>query len=250
MPSSGRLYQSRESGPFIASSISAASSTVRAIGPTCETSPKAEGGYIATRPKVGLLPEYAAERGRNADRAAGIGADRERANPRQHRDRAAAARLPPGVRSRFHGLRVTPVSGELVNGFQPNSGVVVLPKNTAPAARSRAVDGRVLEPGLVRVDRPRADKARPAAGQLRVLDRDRHAVEDALRRTLWTSAPRMPAPSGSARLRVVEDKGVDRALERLEPAQDGLGSPRPATGIFCGTARQAPSPKGRRNRRP
>src|SRR5918911_1079059 len=49
--------------------------------------------------------------------------------------------LPPGVRSRFHALRVTPVNGESVVGFQPNSGVVVLPKKTAPCARNRAVDG-------------------------------------------------------------------------------------------------------------
>src|SRR5215831_18281613 len=49
--------------------------------------------------------------------------------------------LPPGVRSRFQGLRVTPVSGESVTGFQPNSGVVVLPKNTAPSPRNRAVTG-------------------------------------------------------------------------------------------------------------
>ena len=49
--------------------------------------------------------------------------------------------LPPGVRSRFQGLRVMPVSGESVVGFQPNSGVVVLPKNTAPWARNRAVEG-------------------------------------------------------------------------------------------------------------
>src|SRR5580700_315011 len=49
--------------------------------------------------------------------------------------------LPPGVRSKFHGLRVVPESGESVTAFQPNSGVVVLPKYTAPAARSRAVTG-------------------------------------------------------------------------------------------------------------
>ncbi len=49
--------------------------------------------------------------------------------------------LPPGVRSRFHGLRVIPLKGESVNGFQPNSGVVVLPNSTAPCARSFAVTG-------------------------------------------------------------------------------------------------------------
>src|SRR5215467_14399782 len=52
-----------------------------------------------------------------------------------------AAALPPGLRSTFHGLRVTPLNGESVTPFQPNSGVVVLPKNTAPAARSRAGTG-------------------------------------------------------------------------------------------------------------
>ncbi len=49
--------------------------------------------------------------------------------------------LPPGLRSGSHGLRVTPQSGESVTAFQPNSGVVVLPKNTAPCALSRAVIG-------------------------------------------------------------------------------------------------------------
>src|SRR5437868_7489484 len=48
---------------------------------------------------------------------------------------------PPGVFSLFHGLRVTPVSGESVVPFQPNSGVVVLPISTAPASRRRATLG-------------------------------------------------------------------------------------------------------------
>mgnify|MGYP006921041939 CR=1 FL=1 len=48
---------------------------------------------------------------------------------------------PPGVLARFQGLRVMPVSGELVSPLQPNSGVVVLPSSTAPASRSLAVTG-------------------------------------------------------------------------------------------------------------
>src|SRR5580765_3268994 len=48
---------------------------------------------------------------------------------------------PPGVFALFHGLRVMPVSGLSVEPFQPNSGVVVLPMNTAPASRSRATTG-------------------------------------------------------------------------------------------------------------
>src|SRR5262245_39566370 len=48
---------------------------------------------------------------------------------------------PPSVRSRFHGLRVTPVSRLSVTPFQPYSGVQVLPSSTAPASRRRAVAG-------------------------------------------------------------------------------------------------------------
>src|SRR5690348_2109085 len=48
---------------------------------------------------------------------------------------------PPGVLRLFQGLRVIPVSGESVDPFQPNSGVVVFPIRTAPASRSRSTDG-------------------------------------------------------------------------------------------------------------
>ena len=44
---------------------------------------------------------------------------------------------PPGVRSRSHGLRVTPQVTDSVNGHSPNSGIVVLPTTTAPPARRR-----------------------------------------------------------------------------------------------------------------
>ena len=48
---------------------------------------------------------------------------------------------PPGVFLKFHGLRVTPVSGESVVPFHPNSGVVVLPMRIAPASRNLATAG-------------------------------------------------------------------------------------------------------------
>src|SRR6266511_2093206 len=54
---------------------------------------------------------------------------------------AAPPEEPPGVRSRFHGLRVTPVSGEWHAPIQPYSGRVVLPRITAPLSRSRATLG-------------------------------------------------------------------------------------------------------------
>ena len=42
---------------------------------------------------------------------------------------------PPGVVAVFHGLRVIPDSGLSVTPFQPNSGVVVLPRMIAPCSR-------------------------------------------------------------------------------------------------------------------
>src|ERR1035441_11033210 len=48
---------------------------------------------------------------------------------------------PPGVLAGFRGLRLMPVSGELVSPLQPNSGVAVLPRITAPASRKRADAG-------------------------------------------------------------------------------------------------------------
>src|SRR5688572_13170362 len=54
---------------------------------------------------------------------------------------AAAADDPPGPVAVFHGLRVMPVRGESPTPFQPYSGIVVLPRNTAPASRRRATAG-------------------------------------------------------------------------------------------------------------
>ena len=54
---------------------------------------------------------------------------------------------PPGVLLKSQGLRVMPVSGELVSPLQPNSGVLVLPSSTAPASRSRAVAGASTSQG-------------------------------------------------------------------------------------------------------
>ena len=45
---------------------------------------------------------------------------------------------PPGVRSGFHGFRVTPRAGDAVKETAPNSGAAVLPSGMPPAARSRA----------------------------------------------------------------------------------------------------------------
>src|SRR5258705_13523059 len=44
---------------------------------------------------------------------------------------------PPGVRSGFHGLRVTPFAAVAVQGKIMSSGTLVIPIGIAPAARSR-----------------------------------------------------------------------------------------------------------------
>ncbi len=44
---------------------------------------------------------------------------------------------PPGVCSRFQGLRVMPNVGVSVNGHSVSSGTLVLPRITAPASRRR-----------------------------------------------------------------------------------------------------------------
>ena len=76
---------------------------------------------------------------------------------------AAAPPLdPPGVRSRFHGFRVIPVTGLSVAPFQPNSGVAVLPRKMPPASRRRRSRGlsssgtlfsKIFEPRMVRTPR-------------------------------------------------------------------------------------------------
>src|SRR4051794_11220431 len=119
------------------SSSSAASVTVRAIGPAWETVPNALGGHSGTRPKVGLSPG-------NPLKPHGMRIEPAPSLPSASgtRPAASAAALPPleppGVMAGSHGLRVMPYSGLSVTPFQPNSGDVVWPTSTAPLRRSAA----------------------------------------------------------------------------------------------------------------
>ena len=121
-------------------SMSAASATLRAIGPTCATVPMGEGGQAGTRPKVGLMPNRPVN-------AQGMRIEPPPSVPTasgpipEATAAAAPPEEPPGVFRGFQGLRVIPVSGLSVTPFQPNSGVVVLPSSTAPASRKRATAG-------------------------------------------------------------------------------------------------------------
>src|SRR5699024_5940681 len=54
---------------------------------------------------------------------------------------AAPPEEPPAVRPGSTGFRVTPVNGLSVTAFHASSGVVVLPTNTIPSARSLATAG-------------------------------------------------------------------------------------------------------------
>src|SRR3954467_10720890 len=58
---------------------------------------------------------------------------------------------PPGVRSVFHGLRVTPLSGVSVTPLWPNSELVLCANTTAPASRSRATAGASASTGVLSV---------------------------------------------------------------------------------------------------
>src|SRR2546425_175844 len=138
--SRGSDSRSRSSPPAITSSTAAASRTVRASGPTCETwSQPGKPVPSGTRPYEGFTPT-------SPQNAAGMRTEPPPSLPSaigpQPLATAAAAPplLPPGVRSRFHGLRVTPKSGLSVTALWPNSDVVVLPRSTAPAAFSRPTD--------------------------------------------------------------------------------------------------------------
>src|SRR5277367_135451 len=113
-PSSGSDQRSRGSGPAIASSISAASSTLRASGPTCsiDSQPDAPGrfssrqpGQSGTRPIDAFMPK-------RPQNAAGSRIDPPPSLPiaigQIPLATAAAdpALEPPGVRAKSQGLRV------------------------------------------------------------------------------------------------------------------------------------------------
>ena len=149
--------------------------------------------------------------------------------------------LPPGVRSRFHGLRVTPAKRRVGQRLPAEFGRRRLAEQHRAMRPQPGRDRRILVPFLVRVDRLRADEARPAAGQHRVLDRHRHAVEQALRLALAPARLR-GARHRHRRLRVVQHKSVDRALIAFEPAQ-GFGQHLDRRQLLArGRARPAGSP--------
>jgi hypothetical protein len=131
----GSERRSVSSGPATTSRWRALSATVVVSSPyTAVCDP--DGPGCGMRPWLGFMPT-------SPEKAAGMRVDPppSLAVPQGTRPAATAAAEPPdeppGVRSRAHGLRVTPHAFVLVKFIVPNSGAAVLPIGTAPAARSR-----------------------------------------------------------------------------------------------------------------
>ncbi len=144
--------------------MSAASATVRVIGPVCEALSVFEVGHIGTRPYEGLWPKM-------PQKADGMRIEPAPSEPWWRGPSPAAAATPapalepPDVMPVFHGLRVMPVTGLSPRAFQPNSGVVVLPSMTPPASFNRRTKGasvsgtrcsKIGEPDMVRIPAVRA----------------------------------------------------------------------------------------------
>ncbi len=135
----GAQYGEVGSGPAIASSIAALSRTLRDTTFAMAKPPQCcvWSGPTGVRPRVGFSPN-------SPQHDAGIRIEPPPslacATGKMPAATAAAAPPlePPGVTSRFQGLRVGPNSFGSVNGVMPNSGVLVLPKMTAPARRKRS----------------------------------------------------------------------------------------------------------------
>ncbi len=157
------------------------SATSRAIGPTKELAPKRSGTCrCGTAPSVALRPDDAAAGGGNADRAAAIGAERERPHAGRDRHRRAAAE-PPQVWAWLSGIERPAEERAFGEGL------------VAELRRGRLADqDRRRRPGRAR-PRPhrrvghgigeerRALRGRDALGIGQVLDRERDAVQRAQR---------------------------------------------------------------------
>ena len=127
----------------------------RAAGPSGPRSSMTP--VIGTRPAVGFKRGEPAEVRGQPHARAGVGAEPERRAPGGDRRRLAAARPARGARQRRTGCWCARRPRCRSRSRRPTAGRLVLPTRIAPAARSRATDGRVR----VR-DARRAARARPA----------------------------------------------------------------------------------------
>src|SRR5690348_6184424 len=123
--------------PCSTSRSSALSATVRARPPyVLSPNQPSRAGWEDTRPRVGFIPT-------RPQQAAGIRSEPPPSEPvaqgtiPEATAPAEPPEDPPGVRSGFHGLRVTPLASVAVHGKIISSGTLVIPIGIAPAARRR-----------------------------------------------------------------------------------------------------------------
>ena len=119
---------------------------------------------------------------------------------------------PPGVWSRFHGLRVGPNTVLSVSAFHPSSGVLVFPTTTHPAATSRATSGRVGRGRRAVGEGRRAVGGDEAGGVLQVLHPERDAGQRARVATGGHLARRSPSAAARARSSSTATKALSRGL--------------------------------------
>ena len=131
---------SRGSGPRVSSKTARASATERASGPAWDSVSLTVPGQTGIAPSVGLNPTTPQnDAGMRIEPPASVPVATGTAPDATVAPEPALE--PPEFLAGFHGLRVTPVRGELPVPFQPNSGVVVFPITIAPAEVSRATIG-------------------------------------------------------------------------------------------------------------
>ena len=171
----------------------------------------------AAQPAVGRLqPEQAAQRGRHADRAVGVGTQRQRHFARRHR-RTRAARRAAGHARRVARIAARPIvgvlAGEVVGvlahvetAHEDRTGRLELAHQRAVARGYRSID----------VDL-RAGSRRQALYVEQVLDREGHAGQ----RTAMGAGVDLGGALAGARSHDVGE-GVDRGLAGLDAGQRRL----------------------------
>src|SRR5260370_32728961 len=85
---------------------------------------------------------------------------------------------PPGVRSRFQGLRVTPFKGVSVTPLWPNSEDVLCAKTIAPASRRRATAGASASTGVLSVSLLPIEAAQPFTRTNSLIDTGTPSIAD------------------------------------------------------------------------
>ena len=171
-------------------------------------------------PERRLQAEQAGEGARNPDRSAAVGADRQRTHAGGDRRGAAARRSARRLR---RVPRVARDAGQRAVGHALPAELRrrVLAEQHRPALAQPRHRRRIVSPRTCRIDRLRAAQRRPALREQQILDRHRHAVEQAVRR-----APH-PRRFGLLchRQRIGRDvaERVEQWIERLDSLQDRAG---------------------------